>query len=287
MNLGAYLELARASNLPTCWSNVLVGCAFAGLAGWSLPVVVALLVAVSAFYVGGMALNDVRDAAFDARTRPGRPIPSGRISRRAAFWFGAACIGGALAVSAALGTETLVWGGALATAIVIYDQTHKDWTASAALMGLCRGLIYPWSASALGAPVGAAGSDRLLMAAAMLTVYITLVTLVAASEVGTPHARDRLLGWMIPVVSASFAIATGPDPAVLAMLAVQVAWLLRCRSHLDGPLRRPVRAVIGFLVGICLIDVTILVGMDRFALAAVAFGCFVASALAQRRISGS
>ena len=89
-----YAELARVSNLPTTFTNVLVGCAIGsfglpprGTGGlgdfpWiKLPVV---WLAIACLYTAGMALNDVIDAPIDAMERPNRPIPSGRISRRAA-----------------------------------------------------------------------------------------------------------------------------------------------------------------------------------------------------------
>lgn len=66
-------RLGRVSNLPTVWSNVLAGAALAGAAGVSPPALVALMIAISLFYVGGMWLNDAFDAEIDARERPERP----------------------------------------------------------------------------------------------------------------------------------------------------------------------------------------------------------------------
>ena len=76
-----YLRLGRVSNLPTVWTNVLAGAALAGAAvgpgRLALP-----LVACSLFYPGGMYLNHAFDREIDARERPERPIPSGRITAR-------------------------------------------------------------------------------------------------------------------------------------------------------------------------------------------------------------
>src|ERR1700685_242187 len=73
------LRLGRVSNLPTVWTNVLVGAVLSGgdWRGWQLGL---MLVAMSLFYVGGMYLNDYFDRAIDARERPEPPIPSGEIS---------------------------------------------------------------------------------------------------------------------------------------------------------------------------------------------------------------
>ena len=88
------LRLGRVSNLPTVWTNTLAGIVLAGgdvLEARSL----ALFVAMSLFYLGGMYLNDAFDAEIDARERPERPIPSDRVSRGLVFalGFGAVMIG--------------------------------------------------------------------------------------------------------------------------------------------------------------------------------------------------
>ena len=44
-----------------------------------------------AIYAAGIALNDVFDYAIDLEERPGRPLPSGRVSRRFAAWLGGSC----------------------------------------------------------------------------------------------------------------------------------------------------------------------------------------------------
>src|SRR5436190_17496916 len=77
-----YLLLSRVSNLPTVWSNVLAGLvagsAFPGSV--TTPATVALLIlGASAFYTGGMFLNDAFDAPFDRRARPERPVPRGEV----------------------------------------------------------------------------------------------------------------------------------------------------------------------------------------------------------------
>ena len=69
------------SNLPTVWTNTLAGVTLAGRrrrrrAAWLL-----LALAFSLLYTGGMYLNDAFDRDIDARERPERPIPSGRVRR--------------------------------------------------------------------------------------------------------------------------------------------------------------------------------------------------------------
>src|SRR5262249_54789366 len=121
-----YLTLGRVSNLPTVWSNVLVGVV---LAGSTAPVrlVAALMAALSLFYVGGMFLNDAFDRNIDARIHPERPIPAGEVSASEVFavGFGAMAIGAALlaAVAVASGQSAvpaLVAGLGLGALIVVY-----------------------------------------------------------------------------------------------------------------------------------------------------------------------
>src|ERR1700751_4944163 len=72
------LRLGRVSNLPTVWTNVIAGATIANAAATIADVAVVGLV-MTAFYVGGMYLNDFFDREIDARERPGRPIHAGEI----------------------------------------------------------------------------------------------------------------------------------------------------------------------------------------------------------------
>ncbi|MFK7909698.1 MAG: UbiA family prenyltransferase [Akkermansiaceae bacterium] len=90
----ALLATGRVANLPTVWSNVLVGFWIASsfvhqfsnsyleqghLVRFSL---LAITIIVAAFiYVGGCMLGDAQDIEFDRTHRPDRPIPRGILSR--------------------------------------------------------------------------------------------------------------------------------------------------------------------------------------------------------------
>jgi 4-hydroxybenzoate polyprenyltransferase len=80
-----YLELVRPANVATALADVLAGYAVAGLGspglGW-------LLMSTACLYGGGVALNDFFDRGLDRIERPERPIPSGRVSSRAAAGLG-------------------------------------------------------------------------------------------------------------------------------------------------------------------------------------------------------
>ena len=102
MNLAVALRLGRVSNLPTVWTNALAGIVLAG-GHVADPRTLPLIAAFSLFYVAGMYLNDAYDAEIDARERPERPIPSGRVSAETVFTAGFAMM--------ALGLALLAWTG--------------------------------------------------------------------------------------------------------------------------------------------------------------------------------
>ena len=73
-----YLELARLPNLITVAADVLAGYWIAN--GVRIDSrLLWLLLATSAVYAAGCALNDYCDREIDSRECPGRPIPSGRV----------------------------------------------------------------------------------------------------------------------------------------------------------------------------------------------------------------
>lgn len=151
MSFHTHLKLARASNLPTVWSNVT--CAFLLTGGILWPSFWGALLAVSFFYIGGMYLNDWRDAGHDSAHRPERPIPSHAISKKTVLnWVFGYFIAGA-AVSLAIEPGSIGWMLGLIACIIAYDLHHKENPLSPWLMAGCRGLIYPWAATLAGASI--------------------------------------------------------------------------------------------------------------------------------------
>jgi 4-hydroxybenzoate polyprenyltransferase len=214
----AYLLLARVSNLPTVWSNVvagtLLGVSATGLAA-TVPsrTVVWSAVAASLFYTGGMFLNDAFDAPFDRRARPERPIPRGDVSQREAFGVGAAFLASGL-VLLSTDLRTLMLGAVLAVAIVFYDMRHKGDALAPLIMGACRGLVYLMAAARAGDM-----SAMLAAGALAMTGYVSGLTVVA--RVAGADAR-----WLVPVliagislVDALFVWLVAPSHAPVALLA--------------------------------------------------------------------
>jgi 4-hydroxybenzoate polyprenyltransferase len=187
-----YLRLGRVSNLPTVWTNTLAGVV---LAGGSLesPSLLALLAAFTAFYTGGMFLNDAFDRDNDAKERADRPIPAGLIHADDVFGIGYGMIGAGVLIVIWLtrgqSVEAAVSAIILAIAIVGYDASHKNNALSPWLMGLCRTLIYITGsltvADRLSAPV--------LAGAGVLLMYVTGLTSIAKRKNTSPRTVGNLI----------------------------------------------------------------------------------------------
>jgi 4-hydroxybenzoate polyprenyltransferase len=219
----AFLQLSRASNLPTVLSNALAGAVLGGavLAPGSLARVG---LALSACYVGGTFLNDAFDRSWDAVRRPERPIPRGDASLGQVFLTGGwLLLFGAVLLARAPGAA--VCAIALATAIVVYDRWHKTVAAAPLLMGACRAL------AVVGAGLSAGGhcTASLLVAAAVLLGYVALLSL--WSRIGGRYVGELVAG--ISLVDAGALWWCGHRPAAVAAIAC-FAFSLRLQRYLSG-----------------------------------------------------
>lgn len=168
--VAVYLRLGRVSNLPTVWSNVLAGAVLAG-ARPAPTTLVALALATSLVYVGGMFLNDAFDRGIDVRLGADRPIPCGQIGAGEVFAAGFVLLGAGVLLLAPFG-GALRGGLALAAAVILYDVWHKGNPLSPVVMAACRALVYV--TAALGA--GASLSPPVLAGALVLGLYIVALT---------------------------------------------------------------------------------------------------------------
>lgn len=296
MRTRAWLELARISNLPTVWSNVAAGTAIgmagAGtfiLNGSSVARMLGVMAGASLLYVGGMALNDVIDARTDRDERPGRPIPSGRVSRGAAFVFAAACLAGGIGVGAATGLASLVVSVVLAGMIVAYDLVHDRSGWSVMLMGACRGLVYVLAASAVGGD--AVWSDT-IVPAGCLAGYTAGLSVIARGEVGGGAGGAKAAAVLMPVPMVVL-VLSGPGipgwPVVVAGI-IGLAWVVRCSRLVFVRPARTIPAVLGLIAGFCLVDVlvmTLTVRGDAWMLVGVSLVGFGVAVWGHRRVAGT
>lgn len=209
----AQLELLRLPNWFTAVADVTMGYLLmqAGVEP-RLGLAWGLLVATSlALYAAGMVLNDVFDFEIDARQRPGRPLPSGRIERNAAQRLGWRLLAGGVALG---GLASLQIGSprsglvaiGLATCVWLYDGVLKTTPVAPVVMGACRGLNVLLGMSAFG--------DRpwevsQAIVAGGVAIYIAGVTWFARSEAGA-SSRVQLLGGVGLMLLGMAALATLP-----------------------------------------------------------------------------
>ncbi|MGW8571169.1 UbiA family prenyltransferase [Streptomyces niveus] len=163
--LRAWAELLRVSALFTVPGDALAGAASAGVRpnrGTALAVGASLCL-----YEAGMALNDWADRDEDARERPHRPIPSGRITPNAALTAAGALTATGLFLASRAGRPTLALSTALAATVWAYDLRLKHTAAGPVAMGAARALDVLMGATATlstsrrtGAPPAGSAAGR-------------------------------------------------------------------------------------------------------------------------------
>lgn len=180
MTVHAWAELLRISALFTVPGDALAGAAAVGLRPNRST---ALAVGASlCLYEAGMALNDWADRDEDAVDRPHRPIPSGRISPRAALTAAGALTGAGLVLAARAGRPALAVATGLAATVWAYDLRLKHTPAGPAAMAAARGLDLLLGAAATGAAPSTRSARAALTAAALLSTHTYAVTAVSRHE---------------------------------------------------------------------------------------------------------
>lgn len=181
----AWLQFFRLPNLPTAPGDALAGASVVLLVQGGSPLQAFAAGAAALFlYMYGLADNDLVGAADDARNAPGRPIPSGAISLRAAKFARSLCLFLALLAGGAFRLPPGWWlCAALLTATVcLYNRRKGLWA-----MGLCRGLSLLCGAVAV-LPADPASWKLPGVAATVLpmalgwTLYIAAVTKLSEGE---------------------------------------------------------------------------------------------------------
>lgn len=195
----AYLQLLRLPTVFTAMADIMLGFVlthrfvygpFAGPAdqlvpqvGWHEPAhFFGLMVASCCLYLSGMVFNDVFDRNQDAVERPGRPIPSGRVSVRAATILGTILMSVGVVSAMLVGLVSLQVALVLAATILGYDAVLKRTLLGPLAMGSCRFLNVMLGASVQPDWIPSLLSQPQLMAAAGLGIFIAGVTLFARTE---------------------------------------------------------------------------------------------------------
>jgi len=292
VNLKTLLTLGRTSNLPTVWSNMLAGAVLSG-AVFGPKSLGLLLVSGSAFYEGGMFLNDAFDAEIDARERPARPIPSGQVTRGAVFALGFGLLGvGLLLLGIAPllkltlpGFQATLAGFATCVAVLAYNKWHKGHAWSPIVMGACRAGLYATAALAVSGKL----ETNVLIGAGALWLYIVGLTHIARFENGSAMQRAWVAAFVLsPLVASLPAIVSQRSLLPALCFALLLGWSLRSMSFaLRGGKGQIPRAVVTLIAGASLVDALFisLHGTPFGVLAAL--GAFLITLKWQRRIPGT
>lgn len=214
------LAMSRFANLPTVWSNGLLGV----LVGWNLfkdqahlcPICLSLIgLALSCLYLGGCFFNDWHDLDFDTKTRPDRPIPSGRWPRQTILLFSLILMGGGLLLSTFVSPPAGLFAAGIIICILAYTRWHKVHPASFFFMAGARALIYPTAAFSLLSweQFGALDGQKLpifFLLALGLGAYILGISLTARAETSKDPVSDSQKTLPILCLCAPILFFSGP-----------------------------------------------------------------------------
>lgn len=216
MSLNSLLALCRASNLPTVWMNVLAAAVLSS-PDVGASQIVAIALALSCFYCGGMAMNDLCDLSFDRVHQPYRPIVAGRLSTRdAQIVMALLFLTGFTLLTSTPSLTGLLGGVGLFGVIWIYNAWHKRHRAAVFVMGAARLMVYIVTALCLTGRV----AMTVWLVALVQAIYVVLLTVVARSEHLAANGR---YSW--PVVPWMIAAMPLVDGLILAVLLSPV-WLI-------------------------------------------------------------
>jgi 4-hydroxybenzoate polyprenyltransferase len=225
-----------------------------------------------------MVLNDVYDYEVDARDRPHRPLPSGRVLLNQARLFGFLL----LLTGVALGTIASLISGdirpgivatLLAIAVVVYDRVVKQTPLAPLIMGSCRLLNVLLGMSVVATP----WQPIHWLVASGIALYIAGVTWFARTEARQSHrlqlaggtlvmlAGIALLAWYPWWSDALVAEASQPQFVVPTrwiviwiMVGLMIAW--RCVAAVIDPSPAKVQ----YAVKNCIFSLIMLDGIVTF-----------------------
>jgi 4-hydroxybenzoate polyprenyltransferase len=283
-NLFAWLQLLRLANVLTAVADVAMGYLVTHgdlRPAWHFALLAA---ASSLLYLSGMVLNDVFDAPVDARDRPQRPIPSGRISLRSASAVGWAMLASGVLVAWFAGFVAGGWRAGvvallLAICVVLYDAVLKRTPIAPLAMGACRTLnvllgmsLAPLAANA-ASPFVKWGTPAAWLIAIGIGVYIVGVTIFARTE-ARASSRTRLVGGLVvllfgmALLAATPAISQHDPPIAVGRNGWYLLWgflalvtARRCGLAISEPSPMRVQAAVRHCVqSIIVLDAAVCVG---------------------------
>jgi len=270
------LAAGRIANLPTVWTNVLVGAAI-GISSDDDGLTLGLsfifsIIAGSLLYIAGCFYNDYHDRYWDAEHKPERALPSGRLKASVLVVLIFACTLIGVFLCSLIGIQSLIIAWAILTFIFIYTRIHKKTPLAIIPMGLCRAGLYFLGFVSVSKLEGGVLLDFIPVVppALGLMLYIAGITLVARSEAS--EKISNVVTWVglsllfIPVFTHFIQWKTGIS-AVLFFIGGSLL-ILFLKSRVE-------RSIGGFvslcLAGICVIDGGLLLNLAPRAFGEMSF----------------
>lgn len=255
----AWWQLVRVANVFTALGNVIAGFLIVEPDGQPWQALALLLLSSSLLYSAGMVLNDVCDAQLDARERPERPIPAGRVAWRHALILGCFLLAGGVFAAWLAALYTSHWNSwivamVLAMTIISYSTRWKTTALGPWVMGVCRMMNVLLGAS-IAPDLGQEPAAWLWAIAVGL--YTVGLTYVARHEVDAADRRGFDTGLVLILAGL---LAASCLPVVLAvhrlsLLAWYAIWLLLIgwlailmRKVRDDQRPEAVRKTVGLLI---------------------------------------
>lgn len=183
----ATLELIRPANIVTAFADIVAGAAAAtGILMVADPTTTLiqsqiywLLLATFGLYGGGIVFNDFFDASLDAKERPERAIPSGRVTKSYAGILGGLLLLLGITSAFFVNQTAGILSVFISVCALYYDAKAKHSALSGPLfMGSCRG-----GNLLLGAALFPASLETLWPLAFLPLAYIGSITLISQGEV--------------------------------------------------------------------------------------------------------
>ena len=285
----AWLELIRLPTVFTALADILLGITLAdnplaqSKTAW-------LLAASAGLYLSGMVFNDVFDRHVDATQRPGRPLPSGRISLWGAVGLGIVLMGLGMTAAAVTGSAGQVIGPVLALSVLAYDAGLKRTVVGPLSMGVCRFCNVLLGASIAGR-LESVTTPETLQVAVGLGLYITGVTWFGRREASTSK-RSQLSGALLVInvglaILVAFAARANTENSTSVILLLALV-LVTINRRLIAAIRDPhpsqvQRAMRTMLLSLVLIDATLVLAHSGQAQPALMTAALLIPAVALRK----
>jgi 4-hydroxybenzoate polyprenyltransferase len=256
----SYAQLLRIPNVFTAIADIGLGAVATGSLPDQFEPFVFLVLASSCLYCAGMVWNDFFDYEQDLKERPGRPLPSHRISRNAAVRLGTLLLAAGMFFAGLAGQRedgyrisSVIIAGLLMTAILLYDSWLTRTFLGPVSLGLCRFLnvllgltvaeagIQPWGyllalivgiyivgvtwfarrEARLSKQLELAAASVVMLTALALALFLPVVGNPLGREEGPSRAREYLLGDLGRLLFPYLLVAFGFWVGIPAMRAVR------------------------------------------------------------------